>query len=75
MPNSNKSNADGGNPAPKPKVTLPDTAHCRVKYSHLVGFFNCLVSNPEGCKHAEPYKDSIFCFHPDRKEILARTKS
>jgi hypothetical protein len=31
--------------------------------------------NKPGCRHAEPFNSKIFCFHPKRDEIVARTDS
>jgi hypothetical protein len=61
----------------KIKRTLmpPDLSTCRAQASHLIkALAYCLVNKP-GCKYAEPFNSKIFCFHPKRDEIVARTDS
>jgi len=58
-----------------PTRILPDMSICRAKHSELSNeFAYCLVDNSFECKYAEPYKFKTFCFHPNREEIIARTK-
>jgi hypothetical protein len=57
----------------KPARVLPDVAICRARRSGVIDMAYCLVDKPHGCKYAEPFKGKIFCFHPEREEIMART--
>jgi hypothetical protein len=56
-----------------PTRILPDLAICRAKLSGVIDLAYCLVDEPYGCKYAEPHRDKVFCFHPTREEIIART--
>jgi hypothetical protein len=74
MPDTNKSRDQGGQSAPKPSRTLPDKAICRVRRGGLADLLHCLVPEPDECEYAEPHAGDMFCFHPKRDEILARTE-
>jgi len=57
------------------KTTLmpPDLSACRAQVSKTISALAyCLVDKPK-CKYAEPFNSKIFCFHPKRDEIVART--
>jgi hypothetical protein len=59
----------------KRTVMPPDLSACRAKVSHTISALAyCLVNNPT-CKYAEPFNSKIFCFHPNRDEIIVRTNS
>jgi hypothetical protein len=61
----------------KIKRTLmpPDLSACRAQVSHTISALAfCLVNKPD-CRYAEPFNSKIFCFHPKRGDIIARTNS
>jgi hypothetical protein len=61
----------------KSKTTLlpRDLSACRAQVSHTISALAyCLVDKPT-CTYAEPFNSKIFCFHPKRDEIIARTDS
>jgi hypothetical protein len=63
----------GGNS--KANSTTPDLSVCRARVSRTISVLAyCLMDKP-ACKYAEPYHSKIFCFHPKRDEIIARTNS
>jgi hypothetical protein len=62
-------NTDG---SPKPSGVEPDFSNCRAKFSGISDLAYCLVNSPVICKYAEPFHGQIFCFHPNRLEIIAR---
>jgi hypothetical protein len=33
----------------------------------------CLVDQPQSCEHVCLFDNGIYCFHPNRAEIAART--
>jgi hypothetical protein len=74
MSDTSKTSKDGCQSEPRPVRKLPDVAHCRVKRSGIGDLAYCLVPEPCGCDYAEHHASDIFCFHPQRKEILARTE-
>ena len=53
---------------------LPDPAICRA-LRVLPNLVECLVVKPRPhvCPHATPFGSGIFCKHPDREQIIART--
>jgi len=56
-----------------PAVNTKIASVCRAEPSCIIGLAHCLVPEPGDCKHAEFFKDTIYCFHPDNSEIIART--
>ena len=53
----------------------PDLSACRASFSQTIkALAYCLMDKPH-CKYAEPFNRKIFCFHPKRDEIVARTDS
>ena len=65
----------GGGGRPKPKRTLPDFAICRAKPSGFADYADCLVDSPDDCRYALPFGNYYHCLHPDRADIIARTKA
>jgi hypothetical protein len=61
-------------PATKPDLLLPNPTLCRVKKYGIVDFFECLVDQPGGCRHALGFGNGFLCRNPKREEISARTQ-
>ena len=67
---------------PKPSVTPKDTADslplpasCRARaVGDITDFSECLTEQPASCAHGIPFGESRFCQHPQRQEIVARTR-
>ena len=53
---------------------LPDKAVCRAKDINLPSFAACLLKNSYQCHYATPYGNEIYCSHPNREEIIKKTK-
>jgi len=78
MSDTNKPNKDESQPAPKPAWSLPDLVHCQVRRSGMSDLLYCLVSDSSRCEYVKHHAYDIFglfCFHPERREILARTEA
>jgi hypothetical protein len=60
-------------PGPSSGRKLPDMAVCRAMQAGVYDLAYCLVPGPHGCEHAEKYASEIYCFHPNRADIIART--
>jgi len=65
-------NLDGSDIKP-PSDNQKVSVICRAEPSCIIGLAHCLVADPKACKYAEHFKDTIYCFHPDSREIIART--
>jgi hypothetical protein len=49
---------------------LPNPERCRTRFlGATLTFSDCLVINPEACKHALRYGFGVFCRHPDRRNF------
>ena len=68
-------NEDGSRSDPKPARTLPDPAICRARYSRFGDYADCLVDAPYDCRYALGFGLRFLCRHPERGEIIARTKA
>ena len=51
----------------------PDHALCRVKKYGILDFFDCLMENQCGCRHAVRFGNGFLCHHPQRELMAART--
>jgi hypothetical protein len=69
MPSKCKDDA-GSNPTRK----LPDAAICQARRADGPGMVFCLVDEPGDCKHAQRFDEAWYCLHPEREDIIARTK-
>jgi hypothetical protein len=52
---------------------LPDISKCRAQPSGIADLAYCLMTSHPQCGYAEPLHDKVFCFHPRRQEIIAKT--
>ena len=68
-------NDDGSRSGPKPARTLPDVAICRAGHAGFGDYADCLVDAPSDCPYALSFGFHYFCRHPEREEIIARTKA
>ena len=68
-------NGDGHRPKPKPARKLPDPAICRAKSAGFGDYADCLVGYPDGFQYALAFGLRYLCRHPERAEIIARTKA
>jgi hypothetical protein len=59
---------------PKPERKLPDPAICRAKHAGFGDYADCLVEYPYQCAYALHFGQDFFCQHPQRADIIARTK-
>lgn len=66
---------NGGHSQPESVQKLPDPGICRAERYYTTGLILCLVFKPQFCKHALDFGNAIFCCHPERREIIARTQS
>jgi hypothetical protein len=53
----------------------PDLSVCRAQVCHTISALAYCLANKPACRYAEPFNSKIFCFHPKRGEIIARTNS
>lgn len=53
---------------------LPDLAACRA-LRVLPTLVECLVVKGHLCPYATPFGNGLFCEHPERDQIVARTKA
>ena len=53
---------------------LTDAKTCRAQSSGFADYADCLVKDPARCAHALRFGYSFFCQHPERLEIVKRTK-
>ena len=74
MPDEQKPTGNGNRSAPNQPRNLPDFDICRAKESGFGAYCDCLVSFPFECKHALHFGSGVLCLHPQRREIVARTK-
>ena len=75
MSDADKSNKDGSRSEAKAERTLPDVAVCRAKASGFADYADCLVDRPHYCRYVFGFGSYFHCLHPDRAEIIARTKA
>jgi hypothetical protein len=54
---------------------LPDPALCRAQSLACSTLAECLAESPSACKYVMPFGWSMFCNHPQRAEIVARTEA
>jgi len=67
---------DGGGLAPKPTRKLPDINRCRVRRSGIADLVCCCSEvDASNCEYAEKRAFNTFCFHPQWREILARSEA
>jgi len=59
---------------PGPERKLPDPAICRAKRAGFGDYADCLVHLPVECGYALRFGEGYFCQHPQRADIIARTK-
>jgi hypothetical protein len=62
------------NPPPRGRV-LPDPAICRAAIYGIGEIVDCLVPEPRECRYANIKGTLVFCDHPDRYQIAARTQT
>jgi len=76
MSGTNKPNDDDSESTPKPERKLPDLSRCRVRRSG-VGDLVCCCSEDDArsCLYAEHHAFDTYCFHPQWREILARSEA
>ena len=60
---------------PKPQRKLPDVAICRAQPAGFGDYVKCLVHFPVECEYALSFGYEYFCLHPQRADIIARTKA
>lgn len=53
---------------------LPDLAACRA-LRVLPTLVECLVMKGHLCPYSTPFGSGLFCEHPERDQIVARTKA
>lgn len=58
-----------------PKSKSPDLAKCRAKLAGFENYTDCLVKFGAVCEHAMSFGHGYFCRHPERDQIIARTKA
>jgi hypothetical protein len=59
---------------PKLLRKLADAAICRARHAGFGNYVDCLVDLPTECKYALSFGYGYFCKHPERDQIVARTK-
>jgi len=59
---------------PNPQRKLPDVAICRAQPAGFGDYVKCLVHFPVECEYALSFGYGYFCKHPERDQIVARTK-
>ena len=63
-------------PAKSKKTWLsPDVAFCRARRFGLSDVVFCLMDDAEFCAFAITSGQGVFCRHPERDKIIARTKA
>ena len=60
---------------PAPSRSEPDLDSCRAKVAGFGDYVDCQVLNPAACIHALSFAEGHLCLHPERNEIVARTKT
>jgi hypothetical protein len=70
IPNEGGSRSEG-----KPERTLPDIALCHAKASGFADYADCLVDRPYHCRYVFGFGSYFHCLHPERAEIIARTRA
>ncbi len=74
MSDINTPSDDGSESAPKPTRKMPDLSRCRVRRSGIADLVCCCSeADARDCEYAEHHAGDIFCFHPQWREILARS--
>ena len=53
----------------------PDLTKCRARKAEIWDLAICLIALPHTCPWAEGHNLKTYCFHPNRKIIIARTES
>jgi hypothetical protein len=75
MSDANMPNQDSSGSERKPERTLPDPAVCRAKLAGFGDYADCLVDAPFECRYVLGFGFHYHCLHPERAEIIARTKA
>ncbi|MGA2245603.1 MAG: hypothetical protein ABSH48_11430 [Verrucomicrobiota bacterium] len=55
--------------------TSPNIVYCRARRFGMTDVVFCLVNDGHNCGFAISSGKGVFCRHPDRKKIIAQTKS
>ena len=58
-------------PAPEPPAVRPDCCAQAHPYTHE--FAQCLTADNTGCPHRLLFGNAVFCYRPQRHEIIRRT--
>lgn len=56
-------------------IALPNSALCRGKRSGIANMVYCLAPDPGKCEYAENFAFNVYCYHPNRAQIAARTEN
>jgi hypothetical protein len=75
MAESNSPNSNGNRAGSAGLPRLPDPEICRADPLELEGFAGCLVQHPWTCAHFVSFGGGHYCRHPERDQIIARTKA
>jgi hypothetical protein len=59
----------------KPALGAPDFDNCRARSLGFSDIVFCLKEDPRNCIYSLRFDTSFFCIHPQRLEIVARTKA
>jgi hypothetical protein len=75
MSGTNKPSDEDSESVLKPQRMMPDLFRCRVRRSGL-GDLVCCCSEEDfhSCEYSEHHAFDTFCFHPQCREILARSE-
>ena len=57
-----------------PRRVLPDPKVCKAR-GWIGSYAMCLVEGPFECGYVISFNTGFFCTHPNREQIVAKTKS
>lgn len=58
-------------PKPTPPAVRPDC--CAREHPYSNEFAQCLTADNAGCPHRLLFGNAVFCYHPQRHEIIRQT--
>jgi len=74
MPQSNQSDHEPGLPQPAFRAGSLIRDECRAaRIGEVTQFAQCLVETNASCPHRLTFSAYLYCLHPEREAIIART--